>query len=249
MALGIGSATFGVLPGVGASISSMVAYATAKNFSSTPEKIGTDHAEGTVASEAANNANVGGALIPLIIMGIPGSPNNAILLSALILYKLQPGPLLFLTDADFVWAPMAAYFVADTLMFFVMTLSVRWIARVVVINKAYLLQIIFVFCTIGVFALSNRMYDVCVLPGFGVLGFFLDRVKIPLGPFVIGFVLAKIFEVELRSSSQMSDNGFWGILDRPIAIGFLAVSIAMLAWPFVQQHRKQHQRYYKEVEG
>ncbi len=239
----------GILPGVGASISSMVAYATAKNFSKTPEKFGSGHDEGIVASEAANNANVGGALIPMITMGIPGSPIDAILLSALILHNLQPGPLLFITNGDFVWALMAAYFVANILMFIIMTLSVRTIARVVVINKAYLLPVIFVFCVVGAFALSNRMYDVWVMIGFGVLGFFLDRVKVPLGPFVIGFVLAEIFEVELRSSLQMSDNGFWGILDRPIAMSFLAVSLAMLVWPFVQQRRLKRQRQLQEAKG
>jgi putative tricarboxylic transport membrane protein len=229
----------GILPGVGASISSMVAYVTAKNFSKTPEKFGTGHEEGIVASEAANNANVGGALIPMITMGIPGSPIDAILLSALILHNIQPGPLLFLTNGDFVWALMAAYFVANILMFLIMTLAVRHIAKVVTVDKAFLLPVIFVCCVVGAYALSNRMYDVWVVIAFGVLGFGLDRAKVPLGPFVIGFVLAGIFEAELRSSLQMSDNGFWGILDRPIALTFLIISIAMLLWPFIQQRRQR----------
>ena len=231
----------GILPGVGASISSMVAYATAKSLSRTPEKFGTGHEEGIVASETANNANVGGALIPMITMGIPGSPIDAILLSALILHNIQPGPLLFLTNGDFVWALMAAYFVANILMFILMTLSVRWMSRVIVFDKAYLLPLIFVCCVVGAYALSNRMYDVWVVIGFGIIGFGLDRAKVPLGPFVIGFVLAGIFEGELRSSLQMSDNGIWGLFERPIATTFVAISFAMLVWPFVQQfliHRR-----------
>jgi putative tricarboxylic transport membrane protein len=224
----------GILPGVGASISAMVAYVTTKNLSKTPEKFGTGHDEGIIASESANNANVGGALIPLITMGIPGSPIDAILLSALILHNIQPGPLLFLTNGEFVWALMAAYFVANILMFLIMTVSIRWIARVVTIEKAYLLPVIFVCCVVGAYALSNRMYDVWVVIGFGVIGFLLDRAKVPLGPFVIGFVLAGILEAELRSSLQMSSQGFLGILERPIAMTFLAVSVAMLLWPFVQ---------------
>ncbi len=227
----------GILPGVGASISAMVAYVTAKNLSKTPEKFGTGHEEGIIASEAANNANVGGALIPLITMGIPGSPIDAILLSALILHNIQPGPLLFLTNGEFVWALIAAYLVANVLMFLIMTVSVRWISRVIVFNKAYLLPVIFVCCVVGAYALSNRMYDVWVLIAFGLIGFMLDRCKVPLGPFVIGFVLAPIFEGELRSSLQLSDNGFLGILDRPIASTFLAISIAMLFWPFIQSWR------------
>ncbi len=236
----------GILPGVGASISSMVAYVTAKNLSRTPERFGTGHAEGIVASEAANNANVGGALIPLITMGIPGSPIDAILLSALILHNIQPGPLLFITNGEFVWALMAAYLVANILMFLIMTLSIRWIARVVTVEKAFILPVIFVFCVIGAYALSNRMYDVWVVIAFGVIGFLLDRVKVPLGPFVIGFVLAGIFEAELRSSLQMSDNGILGILDRPIALAFVLVSIAMLVWPLVQTWRQRRSAPFSE---
>jgi putative tricarboxylic transport membrane protein len=226
----------GILPGVGASISSMVAYATAKSLSRTPEKFGTGHEEGIVASEAANNANVGGALIPMITMGIPGSPIDAILLSALVLHNIQPGPLLFITNGDFVWALMAAYFVSNILMFVIMTLSVRRIARVIVFDKAYLLPVIFVCCVVGAYALSSRLYDVWVVIGFGLIGFGLDRARVPLGPFVIGFVLAGIFEAELRSGLQMSNSGIWGVLERPIALSFIAISIVMLAWPFIQQH-------------
>jgi putative tricarboxylic transport membrane protein len=229
----------GILPGVGASISSMVAYVTARNFSRTPEKFGTGSEEGIVASEAANNANVGGALVPMITMGIPGSPIDAILLSALILHNIQPGPLLFLTNGDFVYALMAAYFVANILMFLIMTVAVRHIARLMSVDKAFLLPIIFVCCVVGAYALSNRMYDVWVVIGFGIIGFGLDRAKVPLGPFVIGFVLAGIFEAELRSSLQMSDAGFFAILDRPIALTFLAISVLMLLWPLVQQQRQR----------
>jgi putative tricarboxylic transport membrane protein len=232
----------GILPGVGASISAMVAYVTAKNLSRTPEKFGTGHAEGIVASESANNANVGGALIPLITMGIPGSPIDAILLSALILHNIQPGPLLFITNGEFVWALMAAYLVANIVMFALMTVSIRWIARVVTVEKAFILPIIFVCCVIGAYALSNRMYDVWVVLAFGVIGFLLDRAKVPLGPFVIGFVLSGIFEAELRSSLQMSDNGILGILERPIAMTFVLISVVMLLWPFVQTWRARRQR-------
>lgn len=224
----------GILPGVGASISAMVAYATARSVSDKPEAFGTGSEEGIVASEAANNANVGGALIPLITMGIPGSPIDAILLGALILHNIQPGPLLFVTNADFVWALVAAYLIANILMFFIMAVSVRWIARLMLVNKAYLLPAIFVACAVGSFALHNRMFDVWVMLFFGAIGFGLNRCKVPLGPFVIGFVLAGILEEHLRSGMQLTAEGFWHILERPIALGFIAVSALTLIWPFVQ---------------
>ncbi|WP_372624133.1 tripartite tricarboxylate transporter permease [Falsiroseomonas sp.] len=232
----------GILPGVGASISSMVAYATARSFSRTPEKFGTGHEEGIVASEAANNANVGGALIPLITMGIPGSPIDAILLGALILHNIQPGPLLFVNNAEFVWALIAAYLVANILMFIIMTASVRWIARLMLVNRALLLPAIFVFCVVGAYALHNRMFDVWVVLLFGLIGFGLRLCRVPLGPFVIGFVLARILEEELRSGMQLSDAGFWSILDRPIALTFLGISALTLLWPFVQDMLARRRR-------
>jgi putative tricarboxylic transport membrane protein len=224
----------GILPGVGASISAMVAYATARTLSRTPEKFGTGHDEGVVASEAANNANVGGALVPLLAMGIPGSPIDAILLGALILHNIQPGPLLFHTNGAFVWALIATYLIANVLMFFIMTFAVRPIAKLMTLDRALLLPAIFVFCVVGAYALHNRIFDVWVVVFMGLVGFVLQRAKVPLGPFVIGFVLAPILEEELRSGMQLSAAGFWGILNRPIALTFIFVSALTLVWPFVQ---------------
>jgi putative tricarboxylic transport membrane protein len=160
----------GILPGVGASISSMVAYATARTLSKTPEKFGTGHEEGIVASETANNANVGGSLIPLLTMGIPGAPIDAILLGALILHNIQPGPLLFVNNPEFVWALIAAYLLANVLMFLIMSFSVRWIAKLMLVNRALLLPAIFVFCVVGAYALHNRMFDVWVVLLFVQVG-------------------------------------------------------------------------------
>lgn len=232
----------GILPGVGASISSMVSYGIAKTFSRTPEKFGTGHDEGVVASEAANNANVGGALIPLVTMGIPGSPIDAILLGALVLHKIQPGPLLFTTNAPFVWAMIAAYLVANVLMFFIMSFSVRHIARVIQFNRAYLLPVIFVFCMIGAYSLSNRMFDVWVVIGFGVVGFALDRAKVPLGPFVIGYVLAGVLEAELRSGLQSSQGSFLPMVTRPISLTFTIICLLTLIYPFYMQWRKNKKK-------
>lgn len=229
----------GILPGVGASISSMVAYGVTRNLSKTPEEFGNGSEEGIVASEAANNANVGGALIPLITMGIPGSPIDAILLSALILHNIQPGPMLFLTNGTFVWSLVAAYLIANVLMFATMTFSVRWLAKAAVVNRAILLPVIFIFCLVGAYALSNRMWDVWVVVGFGVIGFGLERAKVPLGPFVIGFVLAPLFESEFRSALQLSHGNLMGLFERPIASVFFAVAVVMLFWPAIALFRRR----------
>ncbi|MBD3625529.1 MAG: tripartite tricarboxylate transporter permease [Rhodobacteraceae bacterium] len=227
----------GILPGVGASISSMVAYGMARSFSRTPEKFGTGHDEGVVASEAANNANVGGAMIPLVTLGIPGAPVDAILLGAMIMHQIQPGPLLFATNGDLVWAMIAAYMIANVMMFAIMILSYRQIARIITIPAHYLVPVVFVLCMIGSFSVGNRLFDVWVMLGFGLLGYFLDRAKVPLGPFVIGFVLAVPFESELRTALQLSDGSLLAITGHPIALTFVALAALMLVLPFVRGKR------------
>lgn len=229
----------GILPGIGASISSMVAYGIAKTFSKKPEKFGTGHDEGIVAAESANNANAGGALIPLITIGIPGAPVDAILLGAMIMHQIQPGPLLFQTNGDLVWSLMTGYIIANIVMFLIMIFSARGLAKVININRAYLIPIVFAFCLIGAYAPSNRMFDVWVVIGFGVLGFILDRAKFPIGPFVIGYVLAGIMESELRSGLQMSEGSFVPMITRPIAASFTIVSVAFLIYSVYQEWRSR----------
>ncbi len=227
----------GILPGIGASISSMVAYGIAKTFSKTPRRFGTGHDEGIVAAESANNANAGGALIPLITIGIPGAPVDAILLGAMIMHQVQPGPLLFQTNGDLVWSLMIGYILANIIMFLVMVFCARHIAKIVNINRAYLIPIIFVFCLIGAYASTNRMFDVWVVIGFGLVGLFLDRARFPLGPFVIGYVLAGIMEAELRSGLQISEGSFLPMITRPIAATFTIAALVFLAYSIFQEWR------------
>ena len=220
----------GILPGVGASIGSVLAYTVAKNMSKTPQKFGRGSEEGIVASEAANNATVGGALIPLIAMGIPGSVIDAILIGALMIHSIQPGPTLFLTNADVVWAMIAACLVSTVLMFVLMTGTVGYIARLMYVPRAVLLPVIMVFCVVGTYALDNTMFDVWVMLGFGVLGFMLERAKMPLGPFVIGFVLAPLAEAKLRSGLMMTAGSLEPMFTRPLPVLFLLIALALLVW-------------------
>lgn len=232
----------GILPGIGASISSMVSYGMAKAFSKTPEKFGTGHEEGIVAAEAANNANAGGALIPLITMGIPGAPVDAILLGAMIMHQIQPGPLLFQTNGPLVWALMGGYLVANILMFLIMLFSTRVVAKVININRAYLVPVIFVFCVIGAFAESNRIFDVWLVLVFGIVGFFLDKAKFPLGPFVIGYVLTGFLEENLRSGLQASDGSFEPLFTRPLSLIFVLVAVLFLVLPFYTEWSRKRKQ-------
>ena len=229
----------GILPGIGASIGSIMAYTTAKNMSRTPEKFGHGSEEGLVASEAANNATVGGALIPLIAMGIPGSVIDAILIGALMIHSIQPGPTLFLTNADVVWAMIAACLVANVIMFVFMMGSVGFVSRIMYVPRTFLLPVILVFCIVGAFALDNTMFDVWVMLGFGVVGYVMERAGFPLGPFVIGFVLAPLMEEKLRSGLMMTAGSIEPIFTRPLPLIFLLVSIALLLMPFWRSWRQR----------
>ncbi|HAT60699.1 MAG TPA: hypothetical protein DCS60_08015 [Opitutae bacterium] len=221
----------GLLPGIGANIGSVAAYTVAKNSSKKREKFGTGHDEGIVSAEAANNATIGGALIPLVAMGLPGSVVEAVLLGALVVHGLQPGPRLFGEHPEMVYTIMGAMLLANIAMAMIMGFSMRWLARISRIPSSYLLPVILVFCVIGSFALSNRIFDIWVMVAFGGLGFFLESKKIPLAPFVIGFVLGPIAEDNL-SAGLMATNGSWlPIVTRPISIAFLALSLVMLILP------------------
>lgn len=226
----------GILPGVGASISSMVAYGVAKTFSKKPEKFGTGHDEGIVASEAANNANIGGALVPLITLGIPGAPDSAILLGAMIIHNVQPGPLLFKNNADLVWGLMAGYFLAVLIMYCVMLFSVRRIAGIIHIPRIYLIPVVFISSVVGAYAFNYRIFDVWVFFAFGLLGFGLRCLAIPLGPFIIGFILANKLETQLYSGLQSSGGSFFAILAHPIALIFLGIGLIMLIYSLLNSN-------------
>ncbi len=229
----------GILPGIGGNIAAMLAYATAKSVSKEPKKFGTGHEGGVVAAETANNASVGGALVPLITMGIPGSVVEAILIGALIIHNLQPGPLLFATNPEVAYGVIAAYLVANLMMAVMMLAAVGWIARLMYLPRAYLLTAILLFCVVGTFALNNRFFDVWVMLGFGLIGFALEYCKVPLGPFVIGFVLAPIAEEQLRAGMMSAEGNFLALFERPFAATFFVVSILTLCWPLYQEWRQR----------
>lgn len=229
----------GILPGIGANIGSVTAYAVAKNCSDEPEKFGTGHEAGIVAAESANNATIGGALIPLIAMGIPGSVVEAILLGALVIHGLQPGPRLFDDNPGIVYTIMCAMFVSNIVMFLVMGKSMRLLARLTVIPKAYLLPLILSFCVVGSYALSSRFFDVWTMFGFGLFGLMLEAKRIPLAPFVLGFVLWPMAEENL-SAGLMSTNGdVTPVFTRPLSLLFILVAVVVLLAPVI---RKRLQR-------
>ncbi|EDM24713.1 hypothetical protein LNTAR_09896, partial [Lentisphaera araneosa HTCC2155] len=158
----------GALPGIGANVGSVTAYTLAKKASKEPEQFGHGSEEGIVASESANNATVGGALIPLLAMGIPGSVVDAILLGGMVIHGLQPGPLLMTSQPEAVWSLTGAMLISNFMMIGLMVLSVGWLSKLAKIPKTFLVPAILVFCIIGSYGLSNRMFDVWVMIAFGL---------------------------------------------------------------------------------
>jgi putative tricarboxylic transport membrane protein len=227
----------GILPGVGANIGSILAYSAAKGMSKTPEKFGEGSEEGIIASEAANNATVGGALIPLVALGIPGSVIDAILLGALVLHGLTPGPLLFRDNPEVVYTIMATALVANFAMAVFMLASVRYLTRLMTAPRAYLVPVILVCCVVGAYAQNNRMFDVWVMLAFGAAGFGMESIKIPLAPFVIGFILAPIAEENLGAGLQASGGSYLPILTSPISLVFCLLAAGLLVWPIFRRLR------------
>ncbi|MCI8512152.1 MAG: tripartite tricarboxylate transporter permease [Lachnospiraceae bacterium] len=214
----------GILPGIGAGTSNILAYSAAKNASKYPEKFGSGIKDGIIASETANNAVTGGALIPLLTLGIPGDAGTAILLAALTLHGIAPGPLVFQKNGDQIYMIFAALIVANLFMLLVEYLGMKMFIKMVRIPKNYLLTVILLLCVIGAYGQNNRIFDVYSVLMFGVLGFVFYKMSLPLTPMIMGFILGPIVETNLLRGLQFSDGSFLAFFKRPIAAVFLIMT-------------------------
>jgi len=227
----------GIMPGIGATVGSLLSYTVAKTMSKTPEKFGTGHPDGIVASECGNNSTVGGALIPMIAMGIPGSVTDVFLMAALVIHGLQPGPTLFTNHPEIVYIIFAACLISHFVLFIVMTAGIRYLVKLTTVPVWYLFPIILLFCVIGAFAENNRVFDVFVMLGFAVLGFAMEKTGFSLGAFVIGFVLGPITEKSLRAGLTLSDGSYLDLFMHPVSAICVILAAAMFVWSLASQHR------------
>ncbi len=237
----------GILPGVGANVGSAFAYAIAKSVSKRPQDFGHGSEEGIIASESANNATVGGALVPLIALGIPGSVVDAILIGGLIIHGLEPGPALYRSNPEFVNTILASVLIANVIMLIAMYLATGFIARIAAIPTKMLLPGVLVLCIIGSYALSNNWYDVEVMLGFSVVGFLMERRGYPLGPMVIGLVLAPIAETSFRTAVMYTAGDITPLLLTPIPIA-CAILTALMAYLMFRVNKTQARRE-NELQG
>ncbi len=229
----------GILPGIGSNIASVVSYSLAKAFSKTPETFGKGSEEGIVASESANNAAVGGALIPTLALGVPGSLVDVLLLTALTIHSIQPGPLLFVNSGDLAHGLIAAYLIATLAMAVFILLTSSWIATIARVGLYYLLPVIVVASVVGAFAMDGTAMSLWVMLIFGVLGFVMERLEYPLAPFAIAFVLGPIAEAKLRTGLQITAGDWSPLYSRPIPLILFGLALLVLALPLFSHRREK----------
>lgn len=218
----------GLIPGLGSMIPTFLAYAVEKRVSRTPEKFGTGMIEGVAAPETANNAYANAALIPLFTLGIPSSPTIAVLMGAFMMNGLIPGPSLFVEHSQFVWAVIASLVVGNAMLLVLnLPLIPLWVSLLRV-PYPILVTVIVVFCVVGVYSIGNSIFDVWVMLGFGVLGYVLRKLDIPVAPMVLTLVLTPLMERSLRQSLEMSGGEFSIFTERPLALTLLVLATLAL---------------------
>ncbi len=213
-------AWIGALPGVGGTIASFLAYDNAKKTVKNPtQPFGEGAYEGVVAPEVANNAMVGGAMIPLLTLGIPGDAVTAIMMGAFIVHGLQPGPMMMINSADLFWYIIILFILANILFLFIGLLVTKYFPRVLSVKPETLMPIVSVLCFVGAYAIRNSVMDIIIMVCAGLIGYLFKRIKFPIGPVVIGLVLGGMADGELRRVSMISEGDVFGmLLKRPIAI-------------------------------
>jgi putative tricarboxylic transport membrane protein len=221
----------GVLPGAGATLASILAYLAEKRASAYPERFGTGVIEGVAAPETANNAASGGAMVPLLTLGVPGSGTTAVMLGALMLWGLRPGPLLFEKSPELVWGLIASMYVGNVMLLILnLPLIGLWV-RLTRVPARVLLPLILLFCFTGTYAVSNSVFDLWIMLGFGVIGFFMQRYGFPAAPVVLGLILGPMLETHFRRALIVSRGDYAIFLQRPIAAALLVVVLIYLLLP------------------
>lgn len=223
----------GAIPAAGGSIASIIAYGTEKRLSRHPEKFGSGIPEGIAASESANNATTGGAMIPMLTLGIPGDAVTAILVGALMIHGLQPGPLLFRDSPEVVSSIFLLMAMTNVAFLVIGLLGAMPLTRVMRVPMGILLPTILALCSVGAFAIRNSVFDLGVLIVFGVVGYVFGKAKIPSAPLVLGFILGPLVERNLRRALALSGGDVSTLWTRSISAFFLILTIVTIAGPWV----------------
>ncbi|MCL2318850.1 MAG: tripartite tricarboxylate transporter permease, partial [Treponema sp.] len=223
----------GLVPGTSSAIPALISYSVEKKLSKHPEKFGKGALEGVAAPETANNSYCGGAMIPLLTLGVPSSPAIAILLGAFMMHGLTPGPVLFVQNPKFVWGIIASMFIGNAMLLVMNLPMANWWAKIAMVPAKLLYPCILIISVLGAYTVNNDLWDVIVMVGFGLLGYILKKLDIPMSPIVLTFVLADLMENALLQTIKMNDGTLMGLVRSPIAMVMLSVAFIVLvlsAW-------------------
>ena len=235
-----GIGTFiGILPAEGATVASMIGYSEARRWSKNKEEFGKGSVEGIAGAEAANNAATGGAMVPTMVLGIPGSGTTAIILVGLMVHGLRPGPYLFTEQVDTVYQIFGAMLVANFMFLFMGLYAAKFFARISLIPTTLLWPIVFALCVIGAYSLNSSLLDIWIVMVFGVIGFFARRHGFAVAPIAVGLILGEMVETNLQNSLKMFDGEWWLIFTQPLAVVFLLLAFLGLCGPFIFQKLTQ----------
>jgi putative tricarboxylic transport membrane protein len=232
--LGVG-VIIGAIPGAGATVASFVSYGVEKQVSKTPEKFGTGCWEGLAASETAINGSTGGAMIPLLTLGIPGSGATAVMMGAFLLHGVQPGPLLFTKTPEAVYTIFVGMLICNLIMIVTGLITARFFSELMRVPENILGAFIITFCLIGAFALRNDMADVWFMALFGILGYFMRRYALPIPPLILGVILGPLAESYFLTTMIGEANDVTVFFRRPVSSCLLIVSIGLLLMPFLRR--------------
>ncbi len=224
----------GILPAAGATPGSLMAYGFAKTMAKEPETYGKGNVDGVVAPEAANNAASTGSMLPMLTLGIPGSPTTAILLGGMVIWGLEPGPMLFVEHKDFVWGLIASLYVANL---FALLINISFIPLFIKVLKTpftILAPIIFVLCLVGGYAPTQDLHDVWLMLIFGIVGYLMRKLDYPMAPVVLAVVLGPLAEPALRQSLLISNGSFMIFLERPMAAVITVIAALLFVLPLVK---------------
>lgn len=230
----------GILPGVGSGSASLIAYNQIRQISKEPEKFGTGIASGIIASESANNAVTGGAIIPMLTLGIPGDVVTAILLGGLILHGLQPGPQLFTNNNTLIGVIFVGFIAANIIMYFMQMTLMQGFIKLMSVPFNYLFPSILIMCLVGTFSVNNRIFDSWVFLIIGILGYIFVNLDFSLPPLILGYILGPIVERNFRTAIISSRGNLGALFTRPIAVSLIVFGIFIAAWPYITRKKQKN---------
>jgi TctA family transporter len=224
----------GALPGAGADIAAWMSYAMSKKFSKEPEKFGTGHVEGIVESGSANNSALAGAWIPALVFGIPGDSITAIVIGVLYMKNLNPGPTLFTTNPQNIYAVFMLFVIANLIMIPLGILCIKVAKRILLVPRNVLMPVILLFCIVGTFAINNSLFDVGVMLAAGLVAYLLEENRFPIAPAILGVVLGGMLEENFITSMIKSDGSLMAFVTRPVAAALALLTLVIWLLPLVR---------------